>query len=607
MDILGISIEPTSVIKKIKTRLNFLEKSTPRADLDVLLSTQIYKAVSMPVSPIDLYDTVNYSSELRGIIHTLKKEIFRNGAEFTPKFVTRCVQCGKEFDYEEETCDSCGDITEKPDFNEVKFIEKFFHRVNNNNQTLFDVLGEFEDDLNIMDQAFMVLIKDYMYDEVGNIVSARVKEIVRFSPVVITGLFDKQGRLGYDEDGKKVLVCPEHRDVVIFEGKGIASQGVCPIDGKKLFQAFFKATNTYSTGALGGEVYYIEGEVIFLSKYTTSLVGGFPPVLSVYNKVHTLLAMDLYMREYYGKQRPPKGLFLINTRNPDGLTEQWDKLLIKTAGNPHNIYPFAVNSNSARGQSAQFIDFMNTLTESQYVDTRNELRTTIGAFYGVTPIFQSDVSAGGGLNNEGLQITVTNRAVESGQTLYNNKLFPMLLEQLDIHSFEYILQPSEEQDETAEIDRNIKKAQLAQQMLQMGFDVELENDGEFKFSGEAKLIPGTEGLPGFGATPPFGELGDQNFDAMPASMHMTKTKLPIRASGDFKDFLSKEFDKILKRLNYKNRPSKSNMQKAISEITGKIKDFLRVKSTAVSNRCRHTCYIYIQSSAGGSKYIGSIS
>jgi hypothetical protein len=42
----------------------------------------------------------------------------------------------------------------------------------------------------------------------------------------------------------------------------------------------------------------------------------------------------------------------------------------------------------------------------------------------------SDASASGGLNNEGMQILVTNRAVEMAQTIWNNYVFPFVTTQV---------------------------------------------------------------------------------------------------------------------------------------------------------------------------------
>ena len=55
-----------------------------------------------------------------------------------------------------------------------------------------------------------------------------------------------------------------------------------------------------------------------------------------------------------------------------------------------------------------------------YVSVKDDLRDRISAFYGVSKVFMADNTTSGGLNNEGMQILVTNRAVQKAQTVYNN-------------------------------------------------------------------------------------------------------------------------------------------------------------------------------------------
>ena len=142
-----------------------------------------------------------------------------------------------------------------------------------------------------------------------------------------------------------------------------------------------------------------------------------------------------------------------------------------------------VESESGRG-AMEFLSFMSTLQEMQYVEGRKEMRERISALYGVSNVFMADTSQSGGLNNEGLQILVTNRAVETAQEIYNDKVLPQILLSLRITDWELTVLPSEEQDEAAELDRELTKTEIAQRMLQMGFDVTLK-DGEFVYSGSA--------------------------------------------------------------------------------------------------------------------------
>ena len=76
--------------------------------------------------------------------------------------------------------------------------------------------------------------------------------------------------------------------------------------------------------------------------------------------------------------------------------------------------------------------FMDSIKEMDYIQVKEDLRDRIAAFYGVSKIFMADNSASGGLNNEGMQILVTNRAVEMAQTIWNNYVFPFMTEEFGI-------------------------------------------------------------------------------------------------------------------------------------------------------------------------------
>ena len=131
---------------------------------------------------------------------------------------------------------------------------------------------------------------------------------------------------------------------------------------------------------------------------------------------------------------------------------------------------------------------MNNLNEMQYTQTRDEIRRNIGALYGVSAVFMNDVSTSGGLNNEGLQITVTNRAVELGQSIYNEKVIPFIFDQMGITDWEVSLFPSEEQDLVYEKDLRLKEIQIAKSMAELGIKVRMNEQGDFIYtSGEVEL------------------------------------------------------------------------------------------------------------------------
>jgi len=160
----------------------------------------------------------------------------------------------------------------------------------------------------------------------------------------------------------------------------------------------------------------------------------------------TLTAMDNYMYTSYQKRRSPKGIISVTTDNLESMKSFWKSVDEKMERDPHYIPKVGIESQTGRG-GVQWVKFMDTLEEMQYIAVRDELRNRIAAFFGVSSIFMIDSGKSGGLNNEGMQILVTNRAVEFGQKIYTDVLFPRMLKEMGVTDWKLILYPNEEEDE----------------------------------------------------------------------------------------------------------------------------------------------------------------
>ena len=128
----------------------------------------------------------------------------------------------------------------------------------------------------------------------------------------------------------------------------------------------------------------------------------------------TLTAMDNYMYLMYSKRRMPRGILAITTDNIQSTASFW-KGVEEKMGATHTMFRRLVLNRPrvvvVLNGSSSWIRWMRCNTHK----LREELRQRISAFYGVSNVFMQDSGKGGGLNNEGLQILVTNRAVEYGQ------------------------------------------------------------------------------------------------------------------------------------------------------------------------------------------------
>jgi len=340
---------------------------------------------------------------------------------------------------------------------EYSFADKFFQKVNKNNQGLLDVLRRIEDDLNIIDDAYFIVDYNYTVDSSGSTVIKTPKEFYRGDPLFMRPIADEYGNMG-----GLMRTCLLHREQ---HGR---EEYKCRVCGRPTYDVHY--VSIYGFGTTEPDRLYVADEVIHLHKYEHNLVFGYSPVASFWRKAYSLIKMDEYVQDAYELQRSPKAALFIPTDNPDSLQKLHDKVLLRRQENPHYM-PWIATEPGAKNQPA-VLRMDESLLEQGLFDLRREYRERISAFYGVSPVMQGDVSVSGGLNNEGLQFAVTNRAVEYGQNIYNNHLFPFLVSLFNITDWRLELLPSEEEDEMAELQREQQKLHNARLALELGLGVQ---------------------------------------------------------------------------------------------------------------------------------------
>jgi len=442
----------------------FRTKTTPEPIMPLwkagIQEPVLVQGVSIPA----LYATVQESIILRTTINTLCQEIFRRGHYWEKKFQMKCTHCGEEYKHETQQCKICDNTDFRgPDPDQVIYPRWFVQQRNSMDQTFMDVLREVEWDLDIVDDAFIVLVKDYYYKpESPNIELYRVKEMLRGDPTFMRIVSDKKG-----VRGGRYLVCPIHRDKTYPFG---GDHKNCEVCNQELQDVHF-----INTAGSGKTQYYIDGEILHFSKYNPSKLYGRSPVATLWRQAMTLSAMDNFMYLSYQKRRMPRGVLAITTDNIQSTASFWKGAEEKMERDPHYIPKVGIESATGRGR-VEFVRFMDTLDEMQYGAVRDELRMRIAAFYGVSNIFMMDSGKGGGLNNEGMQILVTNRAVEFGQKLYGREVFPRLFKAMGVTDWEMTLYPNEEEDDVTRLRRDEMEVNIAQRMQQLGFMPELTED-----------------------------------------------------------------------------------------------------------------------------------
>ena len=452
-------------VRRFLDSLNpFKRRTTPQPQMP-LYTTGIQEPVlAQGITIPALYAVAHENLILRTVLSKLQQEIFRRGYYWEKKFRFKCDTCSEEFHHDVEICTTCQGPVKPPDAEEIIYPRWMLKQQNSMEQDFIQILYEIEKDLDIVDDAFLIIIKEYYVDpDDGVIQFFRVKEIIRGDPIFMRIVSDKRG-----VRGGRYKVCPLHRTQISYPGQ----EDNCQVCG-----GIMEDVHYINMAGSGKSQYYLKGEVIHISKDNPSKLYGRSPVNTMWRQAMTLTAMDNYMYTSYQKRRAPKGIISVTTDNLESMKSFWKTVDEKMERDPHYIPKVGIESATGRG-GVNWVKFMDTLEEMQYIAVRDEMRNRIAAFYGVSAVFMIDNGKSGGLSNEGMQILVTNRAVEYGQKMYTDVLFPRMLREMGVFDWKLTLYPNEEEDEITRLRRDEMEANLAQRMMMLGYKPELLEEGE---------------------------------------------------------------------------------------------------------------------------------
>jgi len=507
----------------------------------------------LPIFPFPLimiYELADNIDAIRIPIETLNREMFKNGFEIVERFKYKCENCAKTFQYapnihdesedkidmKKVQCDSCGSYDmRRPVPEHRKILEDIMSKpVNGNMQNMEDLSRQLERDLEIADNAYMLLLKNYFIDDISGEIDphkTEIKELLRIDPPQVAMIADSDGRIGYDDKRQKIWVCPrfEHRDKRQYTDR-------CDICNAKCLKAIIEVNSVYSIGIPHPKrVIYGEGEVIWKAgKYKPSLIYGLSPIFAIWSKAMSLSHMDEYVRKYFDKMRPPRGLLVVASRNYETFRKSWDALEQKATEDPYMIHPLMVESDKGGKNMANWIDFTGSLQELQFIEVRKELRQIIGAVYGVLPLYYGEMV--GGWSQEGLQVTITNRAVKWGQDILYKSFFKKFAEVMGVDDWDLKLVAGEENDKLSELQREGVEIDNMAKLQQMGFKIERTHTGEYNISKEVQEYENEELKNGRGRSTAAPEEGRQNaqgehVESRPSDMGGVAQGHPSSGSG----------------------------------------------------------------------------
>ena len=507
----------------------------------------------LPIFPFPLimiYELADNIDAIRIPIETLNREMFKNGFEIVERFKYKCENCAKTFQYapniheegedkidmKKVQCDSCGSYDmRRPVPEHRKILEDIMSKpVNGNMQNMEDLSRQLERDLEIADNAYMLMLKNYFIDDITGEIDMQkteIKELLRIDPPQVAMIADSDGRIGYDDKRQKIWVCPrfEHRDKRQYTDR-------CDICNAKCLKAIIEVNSVYSIGIPHPKrVIYGEGEVIWKAgKYKPSLIYGLSPIFAIWSKAMSLSHMDEYVRKYFDKMRPPRGLLVVASRNYETFRKSWDALEQKATEDPYMIHPLMVESDKGGKNMANWIDFTGSLQELQFIEVRKELRQIIGAVYGVLPLYYGEMV--GGWSQEGLQVTITNRAVKWGQDILYKAFFKKFAEVMGVDDWDIKLVAGEENDKLSELQRDGVEIDNMAKLQQMGFKIERTHTGEYNISKEVQELENEELKNGRGRSTAAPEEGRQNaqgehVESRPSDMGGVSQGHPSSGSG----------------------------------------------------------------------------
>lgn len=404
----------------------------------------------------DLYLLAYDIAEIRTPMLSLKNEIFRKGFDdWKPKFLFKCEYCGMEFkDKRVESCEKCGGSVRPPDPEQTKRFDQFKRRCNIWGQGLEEVLKTMEDDMNITDDAYLFLNKRYAIYQGKTY--AQVDEIRRIHPALVEYDLDKNG---LPENSH--WLCPFHRDDVQL------APAKCPECDVELQPA------TFVWNHRGRRVYLYRDELKHISKFAPSETYGYSALLTIMQKVLTISGMDRFLYRYFFERKAPTGLILTYTDDPQSLEVERNRVEAKMMEDPTYMPWVAVSQRTGRGRT-DFVRLFHTLHEMDYLPVRNEIRDRISAMYGVPQLYYNVTEGVGGLSGQTQQIKVFSNVVNSDQRLYNEGIFPVLMEAFNITDWELVLRTPEEKIEAQQLDVVQRRITIATQMQQLNYKVELK-------------------------------------------------------------------------------------------------------------------------------------
>ena len=329
---------------------------------------------------LDLWSLYLTVAEVRSPISIIRNEVFRRGYIWSPKFELKCEKCGSEYQKVVEECEKCGEKEfRKPDEKQKDKLTPFMEDANIFGQSLNELFGSYEDCLNWADDAFLYVRKEYI--NAGNKVMSKPKEIRVLHPAMMDLDLDDKGL-----PKNKTFTCYFHRD------EKEPKKGKCKKCKADLVPVMWIY---YHQGT--DPIYLLEEEVLHLSKFSVMETFGVSPLITLYDKILSLVGMDKTIYRYFFERKLPAGMLLVATDDPEGLRRERANIEAKMRVDPDYMPMIAYSARQGSRGRVDFVKLFHNLLETDYLPIKNDVRDRIAAMWGVSPIWMSAQETSGGI------------------------------------------------------------------------------------------------------------------------------------------------------------------------------------------------------------------
>ena len=494
-----------------------LEGRMPSVGIDAIIQDWVRQQFIYRRSILqDLYVMSYQVTEIRSVVLSIKRSVFKRGlGDWVPRWGRQCISCKKEFtDSKQLKCDEClsffwndnGEMeiivdkdgktvpspTRYPRRQQKAYLEDLMSDCNVFHQSLLDVLQEFMEDILIADDGFLLLNKQYSVNRLtGEVTNAEIVEITRMHPALME--FDIDRKDGLPE--RSHFICVLHRSQ-IYTGPGHCNQNLDDglMCGAKLIPAMYRY---YMRGRYR---YYAADEIIHKSYFSRSKTYGYSPVLTVFEKVLTLLGIDRWYYRYFYERRIPPGLVITYTDDPDSLETEIQRMKLQMREDPNTFPWIAAAARSQRGRT-DFVKLGYTFEEMDSVSIRQEIRERVGMLWGVTPMHQGDSKSGGSsFSRENAQTQMYQELIESYQTIIDDVLEDVL-SYVGITDYKRMLATPYGKTDQEALELDKLRTDIAAAMQALGYKPILDKETdtlEFEYEEMAPNDPLLQGLQGAG-------------------------------------------------------------------------------------------------------------